>query len=436
MAGTTSTVAPIIGSSHTSFAKQEWVAGGIVVGLALVVIGFRRYCAARSATWGAGESVLYAVFLRTRVPPGSQAPTARGLLVGQDNRFSTSKTTAAMWTALLIYFIVAMALVLGFARSRFDALIGGISPLYLVFLGGPFAAAVMAKATVSGAVGSGDQQKSQAASPQVADVFSDDDGNTDLVDLQYLAFNLVVAAIVLVEFVHAPGYGAPAVPDFLAGLTGASAATYVTNKALVSGNPPAISRLSPSTTRPGGQVIALGANLIAQGDSSHPTVFVNNGSAIGATDDPPSADQATFRLPVATPFGGASVVVHTPSGLETSPSTLQVVADALVVGHAAPTETMPNTTITLLGAGFYDATDVDADGNPGDGAIPAVVTLTGRTKHAEPHQCLNGRGTDTQLTVTVPADILTRDEEAAGWFDVHVARGSLQAAPNIAINVQ
>ena len=261
----------------------------------------------------------------------------------------------------------------------------------------------MAKATVSGAVGSGDQQKSQAASPQVADVFSDDDGNTDLVDLQYLAFNLVVAAIVLVEFVHAPGYGAPAVPDFLAGLTGASAATYVTNKALVSGNPPAISRLSPSTTRPGGQVIALGANLISPRRqlASHRVRQQRIGNWGRRSAE--QADQATFRLPVATPFGGASVVVHTPSGLETSPSTLQVVADTLVVGHAAPTETMPNTTITLLGAGFYDATDVDADGNPGDGAIPAVVTLTGRTKHAEPHQCLNGRGTDTQLTVTVPA---------------------------------
>ena len=57
------------GSDHRQFShpvsrNEEWVAGGIVVGLTLVVIGFRRYCAARSATWGAGESVLY-----TRVPP-------------------------------------------------------------------------------------------------------------------------------------------------------------------------------------------------------------------------------------------------------------------------------------------------------------------------------------------------------------------------------
>src|ERR1019366_4921606 len=116
--------------------------------------------------------------------------------------------------------------------AQFQTLVGNTSPLYLIFLGGPFAAAIIAKSVVSGAVDNGDQQRSQANAPRVADVFSDDDGNTDLVDLQYVLFNLIVAGIVLAQFLHAPGFGAPVVPSFLAGLTSASAATYVAHKGL------------------------------------------------------------------------------------------------------------------------------------------------------------------------------------------------------------
>lgn len=347
-----------------------------------------------------------------------------------------------------------MALILGFERDKFTALIGGISPLYLVFLGGPFAAAVMAKVTVSNAVAGGNDQRSIAVSPRPADVFSDDDGNTDLVDLQYVAFNVLVAAIVVVQFTHAPGYGAPAVPDFLAALTGTSAATYVANKALVSGNTPTVDRLTPATTRAGGQVVALGANLIAQGETKPPkvflntgAVFINNGVGVAVTDDPPRPDQATFRVPPGSPACTASVTIRTPSGLSANPSTLMIVPDSITASSLDKTDVPPHTNITLTGSGFFAASDVDSTGAPlvaADGrpvAQPATVSLVnqapnGQEGSGQPRLCGFVSGTDSQLTVTVPEDILTQPGETPGYFNFVLQRAGVpDCHPTFAINV-
>ena len=352
------------------------------------------------------------------------------MLVGQDNRASTSKTTAALWTAIVAYFFVAMALVLGFDRTRLGDLIGATSPIYLVFLGGPFASAVIAKALVSDASAAATLQKSQAAAPRVADVFSDDDGNTDLVDLQYLLFNLVVAVIVLVEFLHAPGYGAPAVPAVLAGLTSASAATYVANKALTSPNPPAVARFVPAAVRPGGRVVAVGADFIAPGDVTTPTVLVGGGPApddpvsqASPANNPPRADQLAFQVPPTTALGPTAVVLRTPAGIEATSDGLEVVPDALTVSLADPVRVAPGGSFTLYGAGFYSAMDVDASGRPVvRGAQAAVVFLVRRTPGASPVPCA-AAGTDGRLTVTVPGDLL--GPAGPAWFDLRVQRGGL-----------
>ena len=430
---------PLIGAPNTGYGQQEWVAALIVVALVLLVLCIRRFSAAREAKWAIGPAVLYAVNPWQRTPPGGQTVSSHGLLVGTDNRTSTSKTTAALWTVMLVYFIIVMALVLGFDEAEFNALIGSTSPLYLVLLGGPFAAAVIAKATVNSAVTDQSLQRSVATSPSVADVFSDDDGNTDLVDLQYITFNVVVAAIVLVQFLHAPALGAPNIPDFLAGLTSASAATYVTNKVLVtgSGNTPSISDFAPSSARPGAQVTMYGSNFIAAGESDPPTVLVNGGGAIHPSEQPPLPDKATFRLSPALTYGPATVTIMTPAGVDATSQALTIVQDSLVVAMAEPTTAGPNTSLDLYGSGFFDALDVDASGSPLAGTQPAIVTLTARSPDAQPHQCVPvaGHCSDSILRVTVPPDILTRSNEQPGWFDVFVQRGGLQARPNIAIQI-
>jgi len=431
--------APIVGQLHTSYASQEWWALAIVVGLGLILVLVRRYCAARSAKWPVGQALLFAVVVGRTPRAGQSAVSSRGLLTGSDNRYSTSKFTAALWTGVVAYFFVAMALVLGFDQSRLDTLFGSTSPLYLVFLGGPFAAAVIAKAVVSDASASGSAQKSQAGSPRAADVFSDDDGNTDLVDLQYVLFNLIVALIVLVEFLHSPAFGAPAVPSILAGLTGASAATYVANKGLTTSNPPSITRFTPDSVRPGGRVVALGANFIAAGDDHAPTVVV--GGSVAAADPvsdgqnkPPVADQVAFQVPAATPYGAVTVVVRTPSDLETPSATLQVVKDSMTVSLADPTTATAGGTFALYGAGFYNALDVDAQGVPvGNGAVAATVSLARQDPAGTEVPC-EASGSDTVLRVTIPRTLVAHGDQ--GWFDVKVARGAQVVTPPIAIFVK
>jgi hypothetical protein len=213
----------------------------------VVFIAFlRRYLAARAAGKSFAQSFGFAIQFWVKTIDGVDPP--HGLLVGTDNRVSTSKTTAALWTVVLIYFIASMALIFGRHPDKYQSLIQSISPLYLVLLGGPFAAAVLAKGIVSSSVAAGQTQKGQGT-PNIGDVFSDDDGNTDLIDTQYIAFNVLVAAIVVIQFAGHPGFGAPVIPDFLAALTGTSAAAYIVNKAVTTGNPPSITELTPSRVR-------------------------------------------------------------------------------------------------------------------------------------------------------------------------------------------
>ncbi len=415
----TSGTTPIVPTPRTGFARQEWIAAAIVVGVISLIVLLRRFRSARQAGLAMGTSALYAV--GHPAPAGGQQPQLRGLLVGSDNRFSTSKTASAIWFGILLYFITAMALIIGYQRDKFSALIGEISPLYLVLLGGPFAAAVLAKVTVSSNVNSQQQQKSDAVTPRISDVFSDDDGNTDLVDTQYLSFNILAAGIVLVQFVHAPGLGAPNIPDFLAGLTSASAATYVANKSLVSGNKPTVSGLSPGTVRAGGEVAVRGANFLAQGDSQPPSVFINSGAAIPATDKPPRADLATFRVPRATPISTVSITVVTPSLLKTDPMNLAVIGDSVSVSAARPIEVQAGASLVVEGAGFYDPADVDSTGTAVEGAQPpATVALRSQVVGGPTRRCSLLSGTDTRLEVTVPADVLGGG--GAQWFDLVVSR--------------
>jgi hypothetical protein len=424
---------PLVGKAGEHFVGQQWVAAAIITALVIVVIIWRRWAAASRAEWSTGSALWYSINPSARVPQGKQKPDAKGLLVGTDNRVSTSKTTAALWTVIVLYLIATMALIAGSDRNNYATLIQSISLLYLVFLGGPYAAAVLAKATVTNGVNNQQVQKSQADSPRVADVFSDDDGNTDLVDTQYLLFNLLAAIIVVIQFASAPGSGAPTVPDFLAILTGASAATYVTNKALISGNPPALTRVAPQSARQGAQVIAYGANFIAQGDTKRPSVFVNGTQA--ETSGDAQQDQVTFRIPAASSLGPATVTIQTPSpsDLEATGSTqLTIVSDQLVITSVDSLYKHPSDPVTLFGTGIYNAGNVDAAGAPiaGTNPVPAQITLVDANGSLHPCHPVPDGNSDSKLTVTLPQGL------EAGSYRVTGARGSLPASINPPISLR
>ena len=258
-------VTPLLPLSDSTYPGQQLLAAGLLTVAVIVVTSARVWISRRTPKY---ERLLEEAFGK----PRSQVTRAdidgvkkkasrtaaeeaflsyershgRNIFIGKDLRASTSKTIAILWTLILAYILLVLVFV-AISDGQFGPAFDLISPtpyLYLVLIGGPFAAAVGAKIVVTSKIADNTLQKSQAENTGVGDLFTDDDANTDLVDTQYTLFNLVAVIIVLGQFVYRPGFGAPEIPGFLAALTGASAAAYLGSKATVS-NKPSIERVLP-----------------------------------------------------------------------------------------------------------------------------------------------------------------------------------------------
>lgn len=175
------------------------------------------------------------------------------LVIGADNRISTSKLQVVSWTVVVAATVLALiaqswvGLAEGFeAISSLD--FEGFGP-YLILLGGPFAAAISAKALVNSQV-EGEESTKPPGEPRASQVFTNDAGSADLVDCQYLLFNLIALIYFVGAFIGSPEDGLPTIPTFLYILTGAFALGYVSNKAIPSGAPK-IASVSPGTARRG-----------------------------------------------------------------------------------------------------------------------------------------------------------------------------------------
>jgi hypothetical protein len=186
-----------------------------------------------------------------------------GLVLGKDNRISTSKLQAMLWT-----YAIAGAMASTIAANwvgdsaGFDALFEGefdIGP-YLVLLGGPFAAAVGARALIGMRIGKGDSIK-PPGSPSASQALTNDRGDADLIDSQYLLFNLIALMYFVGAFVTDPSEGLPEIPTVLYALTGASALGYVSSKAIPSGRPE-IASISPSVGTTRTQLTVYGSGLL------------------------------------------------------------------------------------------------------------------------------------------------------------------------------
>jgi hypothetical protein len=218
-----------------------------------------------------------------------------GLVIGQDKRLSTSKLQALLWTYTLLGLLLAVlidhwigahsgscALVNNQPPDGFCNLIDkGLPEEYLILLGGPFAAAIASKAIVAGRVEDGTLTKPEptteaTGTDRVGEAFSDDHGNTDLVDTQYLLFNFLAILYVIGGYIADPSEGVPSIPALLVGLTSVSAATYVSNKA-VQRNVPVLTGVVPAKGTEGDPVRVFGQNLLvpAEGpDAGYHQVFV------------------------------------------------------------------------------------------------------------------------------------------------------------------
>ena len=291
------------------------------------------------------SAVLVAVFLLLEMarPGEEQAASAKGsrygwttVLFGVDGRMSTSKTQVFLWTIGVAYAALFLAGVAVFVQPHRTIFTDTNWEDYLVLLGGPFAAAVLAKYTVSSKVNSGVLAKAptdNANSATPGDLISQDDGSLDLVDTQYFIFNVVAftyAAAVFISqnFNHsvliADGkYTFPKIPAVLLALTSAAAATYVGNKT-VQKNGPSITGVTPDKNVHTNDLISVkGVNLVPPGTpasvaSAQTTVWIS--SADTSVQKGPSVATATlvqFTMPPSFEGKTVNVVVVSSGAIPT-----------------------------------------------------------------------------------------------------------------------
>jgi hypothetical protein len=280
----------------------------------------------------------------------SKSGGLRALLLGKDNRFSTGAVQAGIWTLALAYALLLLALEAPFGSTTFTKTFQELDVNYLLLLGGPFAAAGLSRVATGKKVEDGEVQKTDAITTSLGDVVSDDDGQTDLVDMQFLVFNLIVLvffAAILADKPHA----LPNLPLGLVGLTSLSAITYAGTKASMN-NAPVITSIAKldgtGAVRPGDQVLLLGANFVPPGaDLAHLLVrvrvrfgehemsVITQYEQLQNKESVLSSDRIVVRVPEDVPAVSTAVTVVTAAGVESDAYPLLIVPDVPVITGAA-----------------------------------------------------------------------------------------------------
>jgi hypothetical protein len=266
--GSTTTTGTTTGSTTTSGGdsggggkhqrRSEWIAAllaAALLGTALFLIDRALIAQRQESTKHAAPGWYPASFLEHPVP--------RFLLLGEDGRWATSKTLASVWTVVLVWAISTIAL-----SDLFGAADGwnafkdqAVSWQYLLLLGGPVGAAIGTQALTLIRSQSGAEVKT--APPEGASfsqLYTDDWGKLDLIDVQYLTFNVLSILVFLVVFVADASAGLPVFPGVLATLTAATAAAYLARRAALRADP-VITSIAPPAAAPGEFVRMWGVNL-------------------------------------------------------------------------------------------------------------------------------------------------------------------------------
>ncbi|MDX6245532.1 MAG: hypothetical protein QOE76_3255 [Frankiales bacterium] len=251
------------------------------------------------------------------------------ITLGADGRFSTSKSVVALWTLVLAASLMFLSGLAWFTTVDRKDVFGGDWNSYFLLLGGPFASAVLAKGIVLSAINKDPAAKSATSSqsgtavpsatmsnkaPSGSDLVSNDAGDTDLVDSQYVIFSLVAIAYFLGALVSAavrfgasrdaPPIVLPSIPAALLGLTSLAALTYVGNKA-VTAQGLRVVKMEPNPVVNGSKVTITVINL-------PPTATVGN--TYIALHDSAGAITNTAPVTVSSMTGEITFVAPAPAG--------------------------------------------------------------------------------------------------------------------------
>lgn len=383
------------------FAQLIAVAGLVTVSLALFAVGPPVMVAIASFALGPpeakrsyerGDRIAGAHVDEARRKAGEKVTEQRGyhfarLYTGVDGRWSTSKLAVVIWTYAVLFGLATLwvAHVLG-DSTGWDRQIGQpLQDTYLILLGGPFAAAVLAKLSTSSKASDGKLAKTEARGGEersavdgLSDVVSDDSGDTDLIDMQYFLFNLLALVVFLGEFCFAIEMGFPDIPDLLVGLTGASGLAYVGKKA-AEGGEPKLASVKPQVARAGDEVVLAGSALIVDAPSAGvppgwgPTVTIAKQDAeVVKTEQRQGTDRITVLVPETVEAGVGEVKLITALDTPAKGESEIEIGTGVEVQRVSPvTVAQGQTGITVTGSGF----GVD-DGH-------GEVVLDGKEMHVE-----------------------------------------------------
>jgi hypothetical protein len=293
---------------------------------------------------------------------------------GKDGRLSTSLLQVGLWTvgvsSALVYFIF-LAFYSTTPGKTFKLALGGdnLPEEYLLLLGGPFAAAVITRMSIGSKVADQEVQKVEG-NAKLLDVIADDDAQANLVDAQFLIFNLVALTWFVVELINRPTV-IPKIPELLVGLTSTSAIAYTAAKRVVSNRPvvTSVTRYLEETAagagaiRPGDFIEIHGMNFVPEGAGTEELLarivvkfgdrdgsprFILDGDQIRS----PSDTWIVARVPQATEPGNVSVSVVTAAGIEADKRDFTVVEDKPIITGVNPPAAKPGSRLSVLGRFF------------------------------------------------------------------------------------
>jgi hypothetical protein len=235
------------------------------------------------------------------------------ILAGKDNRTSTSKTVVYAWTIAIAFGLLSLVVAIWLGdHGPWDRQVDrGLQEEYLLLLGGPFAAAVLAKYATSTQA----DMKSSASPGDAApsQLLTDDNGDTDLGDFQYVLFNAIGLTFFLGDFIGDLASGFPVLPPLLTGLLLTSTAGYGAKK-LLPQVPPTLTSVIPAAAAPAASVEVFGHNLSMQASVE---VFVGTLNAtVVAHDLVLGNDRLTVVVPAAAKPGSAPITVVRADGVQ------------------------------------------------------------------------------------------------------------------------
>jgi hypothetical protein len=275
------------------------------------------------------------------------------LIQGVDRRASTSKLQYVLWTFGVGFALAYIAARATLSETATFACTQDVTKncvpaenwdAYLVLLGVPAATAVLAKGITASKVTDGTVQKTEAEAAKPADVVTNDNGQADLADVQYLLFNVIAFAYVTVHFIK--NGVLVDVPAILLGLTSAAAAAYVGNKSLQN-DKPVIASVTPTVVAAGTAVTIRGHHLFPPGAPDHVHVTIGG---VGTTGQRSGRDVLIPEAPAGMSNSDNSVTVTTAANVATDKYPI-VVQGLTIVGSVSGPPSR-NTDLVLLVEGL------------------------------------------------------------------------------------